>query len=117
MYGKNGIRQVIQMHPKDNVLVALTDLEKDTIVEYENQQYILQDRIKAKHKFYIEDLTIGAEILMYGVLIGKVQTNVKRGSLMTTENLKHAAEPYSYRGVCYHWQAPDVSKYSNTSFN
>ncbi len=117
MYSKNGIRQVIQMHPKDNVLVALTDLEKDSVVEYENQQYILQDRIKAKHKFYIEDLTTGAEILMYGVLIGKVQTNVKRGSLMTTENLKHAAEAYAYRGVSYHWQAPDVSKYSNTSFN
>lgn len=117
MYGKNGIRQVIQMHPKDNVLVALTDLEKDAVVEFENQQYVLQDRIKAKHKFYIEDLTIGAEIFMYGVLIGKIQTNVKRGSLMTTENLKHAAEPYAYRELAYHWKAPDVSKYSNTSFN
>ncbi|WP_439505552.1 UxaA family hydrolase [Sediminibacterium sp.] len=110
-------RQVIRMHPTDNVLVALTDLEKDTAVEFENQVYTLQDKIKAKHKFYTSDLDAGAEIIMYGVLIGKVQASVKKGCLMTTENLKHAAEPYGYRGVSYHWQAPDVSKYSHTTFN
>ncbi|PJE47314.1 MAG: altronate hydrolase [Sediminibacterium sp.] len=111
------IRQVIRMHPTDNVLVALTDLEKDTVVEFENQVYTLRDTIKAKHKFYTSDLPEGAEVIMYGVLIGKIQANVLKGSLMTTDNLKHAAEPYGYRGVSYHWQAPDVSKYAHTTFN
>lgn len=117
MNENNIIRQVIRMHPTDNVLVALTDLEKDTVVEFENQVYTLRDTIKAKHKFYTSDLPEGAEVIMYGVLIGKIQANVLKGSLMTTDNLKHAAEPYGYRGVSYHWQAPDVSKYAHTTFN
>ncbi len=117
MNENNIIRQVIRMHPTDNVLVALTDLEKDTVVEFENQVYTLRDTIKAKHKFYTSDLPEGAEVIMYGVLIGKVQANVLKGSLMTTDNLKHAAEPYGYRGGAYHWQAPDVSKYAHTTFN
>lgn len=117
MHENRFTQQVIRMHPIDNVLVALTDLKKDTAVEFENQVYTLQDTIKAKHKFYTSDLPEGAEVIMYGVLIGKVQASVKKGSLMTTENLKHAAEPYGYRGVAYQWQAPDVSKYTHTTFN
>ncbi|MBT9483142.1 altronate dehydratase family protein [Sediminibacterium sp.] len=117
MFENSGKRQVIRMHPNDNVLVALIDLEKDVVVEFENQTYLLLDKVKAKHKFYTSDLNAGAEIIMYGVLIGKVQTKVLKGSLMTTENLKHAAEPYGYRGVAYQWQAPDITKYRNTTFN
>lgn len=105
------------MHPADNVLVALANLEKGAFIEFENETYQLQDTVKAKHKFYTSNLFKGDEIIMYGVLIGKVQTNVLKGSLMTTDNLKHAAEPYAYRATQYHWQAPDVSKFLNRHFN
>ncbi|WP_235832294.1 UxaA family hydrolase [Flavobacterium zhairuonense] len=104
------------MHPADNVLVALTDLAKGETVTFEGQNYVLTDTIKAKHKFYTADLKQGSEITMYGVLVGKVQSDVAKGSLMTTENLKHAAEPYQYRDVDFVWQAPDVSKYQNRTF-
>lgn len=110
-------RLVIKMHPDDNVLVALTDLSKGESVVFENETYILQDNIKAKHKFYTTNLKAGDEIIMYGVLVGKVQCDVAKGSLMTTENLKHAAEPYKYRHVDFEWQAPDVSKYKDRTFN
>lgn len=109
-------RLVVKMHPQDNVLVALTDLGKGESVTFENETFILQDTIKAKHKFYTTDLKAGAEITMYGVLVGKVQNDVAKGSLMTTENLKHAAEPYQYRDVDFEWQAPDVSKYKDRTF-
>ncbi|WP_244201644.1 UxaA family hydrolase [Flavobacterium cutihirudinis] len=105
------------MHPNDNVLVALTDLAKGETVTFEGQDYILADTIKAKHKFYTADLKQGSEITMYGVLVGKVQSDIAKGSLMTTDNLKHAAEPYQYRDVDFTWQAPDVSKYKNRTFN
>ena len=110
-------RLVIKMHPDDNVLVALTDLSKGESVVFENETYLLQDTIKAKHKFYTTNLKAGDEIIMYGVLVGKVQCDVVKGSLMTTENLKHAAEPYKYRHVDFEWQAPDVSKYKDRTFN
>ena len=106
-----------QMHPKDNVLVALQDLHKGTALIFNNETYHLLDDIKAKHKFYINDLKEGDEVIMYGVLVGKVQHDVLKGNSMTTDNLKHAAEPYTYRHVHYEWQAPDVRKYINRTFN
>ncbi len=109
-------RLVIKMHPDDNVLVALTDLSKGESLVFENETYIIQDNIKAKHKFYTTNLKEGDEIIMYGVLVGKVQFDVAKGNLMTTENLKHAAEPYKYRQVNFEWQAPDVSKYKDRTF-
>jgi altronate hydrolase len=108
---------VVKLDPKDNVLVALTDLEKGKTVVFENESFVMQDTIKAKHKFYMSDFQLGDEIFMYGVLVGKVQNNVAKGSLMTTDNLKHAADPYAYRKVDYTWQTPDVSKYKNNTFN
>lgn len=110
-------RLVLKMHPKDNVLVALTDLVKGDSVTVDEQTYILQDTVKAKHKFYTTNLREGDEVTMYGVLVGKVQCDVARGSLMTTDNLKHAAEPYGYRHVDFTWQAPDISKYKDRTFN
>jgi altronate hydrolase len=109
-------RLVVKMHPNDNVLVALTDLTKGETVVFEEQTYLLQDTIKAKHKFYTSDLSTGDEVTMYGVLVGKVQNDVVQGSLMTTANLKHAAEPYGYRHVDFSWQAPDVTKYKERTF-
>jgi altronate hydrolase len=36
---------------------------------------------------------------------------------MTTANTKHAADPFTYKPYNYHWQAPDVSKFKNRTFN
>ncbi len=110
-------RLVIKMHPEDNVLVALTDLQKGQFVEFNNESFLLKEDIKAKHKFYIDDLNAGSSVTMYGVLVGKVIHNVLKGSLMTTDNIKHAAEPYQYRNALYTWNAPDVSKFKERSFN
>ncbi len=117
MSESNNKRRVIQMHPKDNVLVALQNLSAGENILFNGENYILLDEVKAKHKFYIADLTKGNEVYMYGVLVGKVENDVSKGALMTTENLKHAADPYAYRGVKYNWQAPDVSKFKNRTFN
>lgn len=107
---------VVKMHPNDNALVALVDLTKGTTVTFEGENYILKDDIKAKHKFYTTDLKSGDEVMMYGVLVGKVQFDLEKGTLMTTENLKHAADPYAYRKTDYEWATPDVSKYENRTF-
>ena len=108
---------VLKVHPKDNVIVALRDLEKGEMIAFEGSQYEMQERVQAKHKFYTEDLTKGSEVIMYGVLVGKVQFDVKKGGLMTTENLHHAADPYEYRAAEYKWTVPDVSTYAGRTFN
>ena len=45
---------VLRIHPKDNVLVALTDLKKGDEVHFENEVFVLVDDVKAKHKFGYE---------------------------------------------------------------
>lgn len=108
---------VLKVNPDDNVLVALTNLKAGQTVDYQGQSYTLLNDIDAKHKFYTTDLPLGGEVYMYGTLVGKVQYAVKAGTLMTTDNLKHAAAPYTYRPYNYQWQAPNVSKFAGRTFN
>lgn len=109
--------KVLKVNPKDNVIVALQDLAKGEAVQYNGETYILQEDIPAKHKFYVNDMQAGEEVIMYGVLVGKIQHLVLRGMRMSTDNLKHAAEPYVYRKVNYEWHAPEVSKFMGRTFN
>ncbi len=108
---------VLKIHPGDNVLVALTNLRKGEVIEHNGNSYTLVDDVNAKHKFFIDDMKAGDAVYMYGVLVGKTQFDVPRGGRMTTENTKHAAGEYDYRGVKYEWHAPDVSKFKNRTFN
>lgn len=108
---------ILKVHPNDNVLVALSDLKAGQSVSYQGKIYTLVHDINAKHKFYEYDMNTGDEVLMYGTLVGKVQFPVRSGSLMTTDNLKHAAARYAYRPYQYEWQAPDVSKFEGRTFN
>ncbi len=110
-------QKVLKVHPKDNVLVALTDLKKGDVIDFGGASYTLQDDVKAKHKFFTEDLKQGDKIIMYGVLVGKAQYDIAKGSWMNTDNTKHAAEPYAYRKTDFKWTAPDVSKFAGRTFN
>jgi len=110
-------QKVLKVHASDNVIVALQDLAKGEAVSYNGNNYTVVDDIPAKHKFFVNNMNIGDEVTMYGVLVGKAQTNIPAGGLMNTSNVKHAADKYDYRGVNYQWQAPDVSKFKNRTFN
>ena len=109
--------KVLKVHPKDNVIVALTNLSKGETISFEGVDYLLQEDIPAKHKFFMQDMKAGDEVIMYGVLVGKTQKDIVKGSRMSTENIKHAAEPYNYRNVKFEWQAPDISKFKGRTFN
>lgn len=110
-------KSFLQIHPDDNVLVALQDLQKGQKIEWNNLTFDLKDDVHAKHKFFITDRAIGEDVLMYGVLVGKATAFIPQGGLMTTENVHHASQDYAYRDVNYQWQAPDVSKFQSRTFN
>ncbi|HMT96527.1 MAG TPA: altronate dehydratase family protein [Ferruginibacter sp.] len=107
----------LKINSNDNVITALTDLKKGEELSLNGRHYNLAEIIPAKHKFFEKDMLAGEDIIMYGVLVGKTQHAVKAGSLMTTENVKHAAHPYAYRETNYQWQVPNVSKFKNKTFN
>lgn len=110
-------RKVLKVNEEDNVLVALADLSKGEIISYNGSDYVLQEDIKAKHKFFTQDMQPGDEVIMYGVLVGKAQEFIPKGGWMHTGNVKHAAAPYEYRKIDYKWSAPDVSKFAGRTFS
>jgi altronate hydrolase len=110
-------KMYVQLDPKDNVMVALQDLQPGMTVGLGNGTGIqLKDRIQAKHKFFLKDLAKGNAITMYGVTVGTAQQDIPAGSLMNVFNTKHAADPYSYRGNIKSWQAPDISHFRGRTF-
>jgi altronate hydrolase len=109
-------QRVLKIHPSDNVLVALQNLFKGETIVYNGEEYVLQENIPAKHKFFTQDMNVGDKVYMYGVLVGKAQQFIPKGGWMHTGNVKHAADPYSYKGYHYEWQAPDVSRFKKRTF-
>ncbi len=111
------MQRVLKVHPKDNLLVALTDLFKGEIIIYNDEKVTLLDDVKAKHKFLTTNLKQGEEIIMYGVLVGKAQTDLQAGNIINTGNVKHAANSFEIGKRKTDWDKPDVSKWENATFN
>ena len=109
-------KNILQVHSADNVLVALTNLPKDTVVVFEGNEYTLQDNISAKHKFTTVDLAAGDPIYMYGVLVGKAQYAIPKGGLISTANVKHAANDFTVGERKTSWHVPDVEKFKKRTF-
>jgi len=110
-------QKVMKIHPADNVLVALADLGVNEKVLYNGEEYTLTGRVPAKHKFVIKDMQAGDEIFMYGVLVGKAQTEIPKGGRITTSNVKHAASGFEISERKINWHIPDFSKFKNRTFN
>src|SRR4051812_14614350 len=108
--------QVTKVHPDDNVLVALNNLKKGDRVAFNGSEFILSDSIPAKHKFVTKDMAAGDAVIMYGVLVGKAQTNIPRGGLISTCNVKHAANSFEVRERKTGWKQPEVSKWKDKTF-
>jgi altronate hydrolase len=109
-------QKVLKVHPNDNVLVALTDLNQGEIVVYQGREYPIGENIPAKHKFTTEPLAVGGEVIMYGVLVGKAQTEIPAGRRISTENVKHAAHGFQIAERKTAWDIPDVSNYLSKTF-
>ncbi len=110
------IQRYLQIHPMDNVLVALQDLTEGTRIIFEGKEFTLKQAVAAKHKFTIQPMQQDAEILMYGVLVGKLNTNLDEGELITTENLRHASEDFKMGNRKTSWTQPDISAFKNKTF-
>ena len=107
----------LQIHPRDNLLVALNDLPSGYQIEFEDRIFVLKNAIPAKHKFALRDLKKDEAAYMYGVLIGKVNYDIAQGELIHTDNLRHASEEYKLAKRKLDWVKPDVSKFAGRTFN
>ncbi|MCW5923734.1 MAG: altronate dehydratase [Saprospiraceae bacterium] len=110
-------QKILQIHSTDNAVVALTDLAKGETVHLNGHAWTLVEDIPAKHKFAAHALQTGDAVRMYGVLVGKAQSPIAAGGLLSTANLQHATEGFALRAAEKSvWQAPEVSKWRARSF-
>ncbi len=110
-------QKVLRINEKDNVLVALSNLKKGEAIHFNDEIFLLQNDIAAKHKFSMKDLQEADEIIMYGVLVGKATQAIKNGELIHTHNIKHASNENYHKQKEPNWTAPDISKWKNKTFN
>jgi altronate hydrolase len=108
---------ILKIHPDDNVLVALVDIPAGEVINYDGGSVTTVDPIQAKHKVAIDSINTGDSIIMYGVLVGKAQSYIPAGGVLTTANVIHAANGMTTESKHTSWQQPDVSNWASRTFN
>ena len=106
----------VKLSPKDNVLVALSDLQKGETIAYSGSSYTLATDVPAKHKFATDNLDPGSDVIMYGVLVGKATKPIAQGEVLTPRNTHHEAAPYHEKTEEYRWMPPQISQWRKITF-
>jgi altronate hydrolase len=106
------------IHPRDNIIVALTNLSKGDIIDLDVGTITLVSDVKAKHKFAVRNLTIGEEVYMYGVVVGKAKNKILQGEVITRQNIIHETEPYIVpkNAARKNWTYPNLTSFSKKHF-
>lgn len=110
-------KKLIKVNPADNLIVALTNLVQNEQIMFEGTTVSPTTDVKAKHKIAEKDFTIGDDIIMYGVLVGKAAKPIKKGEVITTENVKHQSEKVFGKNGNLGWTPPNVDRWKDKTFN
>jgi altronate hydrolase len=112
----DSINKFLQIHHRDNVLVALQDMPKGTPIDFNDQSFNLMTNVRSKHKFALQTIDAGRDIYMYGVLVGEATENIEQGSAVTINNVHHATEDFTLGERKTEWHKPNVSNFSDKIF-
>ena len=107
----------LQIDPRDNVLVALAPLEPGTEVPYGTaSSCTVAERIPAKQKLALLDLTPGDLITMYGMVVGEATQPIARGGLLSTRNVRHRTAGYTAQRHPVTFDLPDPSALKSRTY-
>jgi altronate hydrolase len=113
-------KSVLQLDPRDNVLVALKPLEPGDVVQYGTAtspaSCTITQAVPAKHKLAIVDLKPGDLVYLYGMIVAEAAEAVPRGGAISTRNVRHRAGAYTAARQPAAFASPDASAYSARTF-
>ncbi|HWV64423.1 altronate dehydratase family protein [Chitinophaga sp.] len=110
-------QSILQIHPGDNVWVALQNIAAGTAVSNGQQTVTAIRDIAAKHKIAVTLIHKDGPVIMYGVLVGLANEDIPAGELITTKNIRHASGQFSVSGERHaEWTPPDTSPWENRTF-
>jgi len=81
---------VLHLHPADNVALALDQLSPGTPVEVGSRLVKIRDAVPYGHKFALEAIPLGAQVIKYGQPIGRSTQPVAQGAYVHVHNLASA---------------------------
>jgi altronate dehydratase len=76
------------MHPNDNCATSLVDLEENEEVELPNRKIKIKQLIPLGHKFALESIKKGNNIIKYGEIIGITTGDIDVGDWIHIHNIK-----------------------------
>ena len=82
------MKEFIQIHPNDNVAVALSPLPSGKEITLGGSTFRLREEIPQGHKFTLLPLKSGTPVIKYGCPIGTLQEDCPAGVWVHTHNLK-----------------------------
>ncbi len=85
------MKQIIRIHPLDNVAVALQDLAEGTSVKIDDVDgltVVLKQPIGRGHKFAISDIPTGGLVIKYGQPIGHAIQAIAASEHIHSHNIK-----------------------------
>ena len=92
----------VQIHPDDNVVVLISDMQKGEHFYLGEKKIVLSDDVKSGHKIAVITISDGDRIIKYGYPIGLAKEDIKAGDWVHTHNMKTALGDkvsYSYQPV------------------
>lgn len=101
---------LIQIHPLDNVAVALSDLPARLTASVSGQAYCIAEPIPFGHKMALADMKQGTNVIKYGAPIGRTTADVRAGQWLHSHNITTNLEGLlEYRYTPVTRQLPDLS--------
>jgi altronate hydrolase len=113
---ENMSETVLQLDPRDNVLVALTPLAPGAVAVFGNSTCPVTQAIPVKHKVAIVDLAPGDLIRMYGMVVGEAVVPIPRGGLISTRTIRHRTGDYSATRHPVSFALPDPAAWTASTF-
>ena len=107
---------VLQIDPRDNVLVALSPLSTGATVHYGSSSCPVTENIPAKQKLALIDFNPGDIIVMYGMVVGEATQPIARGGLLSTRNIRHRTGGYTAERHPASFHLPDPSSLATRTF-
>lgn len=96
------MKEFIKIHSLDNVVVALTDLSKGTVIDVDGKEIKLIEDVKRGHKVALTDINTDENVVKYGYAIGHAISDIKVGQWVHAHNVKtnlSGTLEYSYNPV------------------
>lgn len=82
------MKELIKIHSRDNVVIALRNFSKGETIEVEGTTIELLNDIERGHKIAIADIPEGGDVLKYGYPIGKATASIKVGEHVHVQNVR-----------------------------